>query len=153
MFRRTFVVVGIVECLQPGRGGWELIDSHGAGTVVCPITTGSEVGTETIHIYIYMYICIYIYNNNNNNCVFGSLLSDVTCNFVSADGEGMACGGLPFSGTGCPIPDVDNLCLLCIDLCLDAVSILTTSLGCFCPWTFRITDWTSCHGPHIYMLY
>ena len=30
----------------------------------------------------------------------------------------MACGGLPFSGTGCPIPDVDNLCLLCIDLCL-----------------------------------
>ena len=33
-------------------------------------------------------------------------------------GERMACGGLPFSGTGCPIPDVDNLCLLCIDLCL-----------------------------------
>ena len=26
-------VVGIVECLQP-RGGWELIDSHGAGTVL-----------------------------------------------------------------------------------------------------------------------
>ena len=33
-------------------------------------------------------------------------------------GEGMACGGLPFRGTGCPLPDVDNLCLLCIDLCL-----------------------------------
>ena len=30
-------------------------------------------------------------------------------------GEGMACGGLPFPGTGCPIPDVDYLCLLCID--------------------------------------
>ena len=30
-------------------------------------------------------------------------------------GEEMACGGLPFPGPGCPIPDVDNLCLLCID--------------------------------------
>ena len=28
----------------------------------------------------------------------------------------MACGGLPSSGTGCPIPDVDNFCLLCIEL-------------------------------------
>ena len=30
-------------------------------------------------------------------------------------GEGMACGGLPFPGAGCPIPDVDYLCLLCFD--------------------------------------
>ena len=38
-------------------------------------------------------------------------------------GEGMACGGLPFPGTGCPIPDVDYLCLLCIDFYVwDAVS-------------------------------
>ena len=42
MSRRAFVVSGIVECLQPDRGGWELIDSHGAGTVVCPF-----IGTET----------------------------------------------------------------------------------------------------------
>ena len=35
MSRRAFVA-GIVECLQPDRGGWELIDSHGAGTVVFP---------------------------------------------------------------------------------------------------------------------
>ena len=28
MSRRAFVVAGIVECLQPDRGGWELIDSH-----------------------------------------------------------------------------------------------------------------------------
>ena len=49
-------------------------------------------------------------------------------------GEGMAYGGLPFPGTGCPIPDVDNICLLCIDFYVwDAVSILTTSLGYFCP--------------------
>ena len=39
-------------------------------------------------------------------------------------GEVMACGGLPFPVTGCPIPDVDNLCLLCIDFYVwDAVSI------------------------------
>ena len=42
MSRRTFVVVGIVECLQPDRGGWELIDSHGADTVVCPFTGWSS---------------------------------------------------------------------------------------------------------------
>ena len=39
-------VAGIVECLQPDRG-WELIDSHGAGTVVCPFITGRGIGTET----------------------------------------------------------------------------------------------------------
>ena len=54
--------------------------------------------------------------------------------------EGMACGGLPFPGTGCPKPDVDNLCLLCIGFYVcsafyvwNAVSILTTSIGCFFP--------------------
>ena len=37
----------------------------------------------------------------------------------------MACGGLSFPGNGCPIPDVENLCLLCIDFCVsDTVSIL-----------------------------
>ena len=46
MSLRTFVVVGIVECLQPDRG-WELIDSNVADTVVCPFTTGRGVGTET----------------------------------------------------------------------------------------------------------
>ena len=34
-------------CLQLDRGGWEMIDSHGAGTVVCPFTTCKGVGTET----------------------------------------------------------------------------------------------------------
>ena len=33
MYRRAFVVAGIVECLQPDRGGWDLIDSHGAGVI------------------------------------------------------------------------------------------------------------------------
>ena len=47
MSRRTFVVVGIVECLQPDRGGSELIGSHGADTVVCLFTTGRGVGTKT----------------------------------------------------------------------------------------------------------
>ena len=47
MSRRAFVVAGIVECIQPDRGGWELIDSHGAGTVVCPFITGRGIGTET----------------------------------------------------------------------------------------------------------
>ena len=67
--------VGVVRCLQPGRGGWELIDSHGASTVVCPFTTGRE-GTETCGMdnvfppgslwfgsdtYDSLYECVYIY--------------------------------------------------------------------------------------------
>ena len=47
MSRRAFVVASIVECLQPDHGGWELIDSHGAGIVVCPFTTVRGIGTET----------------------------------------------------------------------------------------------------------
>ena len=50
MSRRTFFVIGIVECLQPDRGGWKLIDSNGAGTVVCPFTTDRGIGTETCGI-------------------------------------------------------------------------------------------------------
>ena len=47
MSRRVFVVAGIVEGLQPDRGEWELIDSHGAGTVVWFFTTGKGIGNET----------------------------------------------------------------------------------------------------------
>ena len=47
MSQRAFVVAGIVECLQPDRGGWELIDSHGAGTVVCLVTAGRGIGNKT----------------------------------------------------------------------------------------------------------
>ena len=95
MSRRTFVVVGIVECLQPDRGGWELIDSRGAGTVACSFTTGRGVGTETCGwticfllttfslAWTLMTICTSVYMYN---CVSVSLLSNVTCNYVSADG-------------------------------------------------------------------
>ena len=30
----------------PNYGMWELIDSHGAGTFVCPLNTGRGIGTE-----------------------------------------------------------------------------------------------------------
>ena len=58
-------------------------------------------------------------------------------------GEGMACGGLPFLGTGCPIPDVDYPCLLCIDFYVwDAVSIFNHPARMFLStdFAFRITD-------------
>ena len=51
-------------------------------------------------------------------------------------GEGMACGGLPFPGTGCPIPDVNHLPRMCL----------------FTDFVFRITDWTCCHGPHLHVI-
>ena len=58
-------------------------------------------------------------------------------------GEGMACGGLPFPCNGCPVLDIDNLCLLCIDLYVwDAVSIFNHLLRMFLStdFAFRITD-------------
>ena len=70
-------------------------------------------------------------------------------------GEGMACGGLPFPGTGCPIPDVDNLCLLCIEFYVwDAVPIFNhLPRMFFCTdFAFQITDWTCCHGPHLHAI-
>ena len=63
----------------------------------------------------------------------------------------MACGGLPFPDTGCPILDVDNLCLLCIEFYVwDAVSIFNHLPRMFLStdFAFWITDWTCCHGPH-----
>ena len=70
-------------------------------------------------------------------------------------GEGIACGGLPFPGTGCPIPDVDNLCLSCIDFYVwDAVYIFNHLPRMFLStdFAFRITDWTCCHGPHLHAI-
>ena len=42
-----YIHTSLYVCVQPDRGGWELIDSHGAGTVVCPFITGRGIGTET----------------------------------------------------------------------------------------------------------
>ena len=62
---------------------------------------------------------------------------------------------LPFPGTGCPVLDADNLCLLCIEFYVwDAVSIfnhlpkmsLSTDFAC------RITGWTCCHGPYLHAI-
>ena len=58
-------------------------------------------------------------------------------------------------GTGFPIPDVDYLCLLCIDFYVwDAVSIFNHLPRMFLStdFAFRITDWTCCHGPHLHAL-
>ena len=58
-------------------------------------------------------------------------------------GEGMACGGLPFPRTGCPIRDVDYLCFLCIDFYVwDAVSNFNHLPRMFLStdFAFRITD-------------
>ena len=71
---------------------------------------------------------------------------------MSADGER---GGLPLSRhwlsyPGCwqPLPIMYWLMFGMLFL------FLTTSLACFSTdFAFRITDLTSCHGPHNYMLY
>ena len=57
---------------------------------------------------------------------------------------------------GCHIADVYNLCSLCIDFHVwHVVSIVNHIPRMFLStdFAFRIMDSTSCHGPHIYMLY
>ena len=63
--------------------------------------------------------------------------------------------GLPFPDIGCPILDVDNLCLLFIEFYVwDAVSIFNHLPRMFLSkdFAFRITDWTCCHGPHLHAI-
>ena len=92
---------------------------------------------------VYIYLCIWILDIGRNMQL---------CLLI---GEGMACGGLPFPDTGCPILDVDNLCLLCIEFYVwDAVSIFNHLPRMFLStdFAFRITDWTCCHGPHLHAI-
>ena len=66
-------------------------------------------------------------------------------------GEGMAC----VMATGCAIPDVDNLCLLCIDFYVwDAVSTFNHLPRMFLStdFAFWITDWTCYHGPYLHAI-
>ena len=56
---------------------------------------------------------------------------------------------------GCPIPAVDNLCLLCIDFYVwDAVGIFNhlPRMFLYTDFAFRITDWTCCHEPHLHAI-
>ena len=70
-------------------------------------------------------------------------------------GEWMACDGLSFPGIGCPIPDVENICLLCIDFYVwDAVSISDHLHRMFLSTDFAWTERTEHVAMDlIYMLY
>ena len=62
---------------------------------------------------------------------------------------------MPHPDASCPIPDVDYLCLLCIDFYVwDAVSIFNhlPRMILSTDFAFRITDWTCCHGPHLHAI-
>ena len=102
--------------------------------------------TASTSVYIHIYIYIY-------NCVFGSLMSDVTCNYVSVDGgrDGLCWPALPghwLSYTGCWQSLLVMYWLLCLGCCVyfqpPPYDVLCTDFA------FRITDWTCCHGPHLH---
>ena len=86
------------------------------------LTTSSLAWTlmivcASIYIYIYIYMYIYIFN-----CVFGSLISDVTCYYVSADWgwDGLWWPALPghwMSYTGCWQSLLVMYWLLCFGCC------------------------------------
>ena len=91
--------------------------------------------SASIYIYIYM-------------CVFGSLISDVTCNYVSADGgrDGLWWPALPrhwLSYTG----------LLYIDFYVwDAVSIFNHLPRMFLSTDFAFRITACCHGPQLHAI-
>ena len=67
-------------------------------------------------------------------------------------GKEMTYDGLPFPGTGYPVPDVTNIYLIWTIQCM--VLQLSTSLGCFRPWTFFWKpDWTRYQGLPLYHIY
>ena len=87
--------------------------------------------------HLWYFVRVYIYNLIYN-CVFGSLISGVTCNYVSADGgrDGLwlpALLGHWLSYTGCRQSLLVMYWLMFGVLFL----FLPTSLGYFCPRTFR----------------
>ena len=124
---------------------------------MCFILTASSLAwtlmivCTSVCVYIYIYIYIYIYN-----CVFGSLISDVTCNYVSADGErdGLWWPALPrlwLSYTGCWQPLLVMYWLLCLGCCFYFNQLPRMFLST--DFAFRITDWTCCHGPHLHAIH
>ena len=92
----------------------------------------------------------YIYN-----CAFGSLISDVTCNYVSADGgrDGLWWPALPghwLSYTGCWHSLLVMYWLLCLGCCFIFNHLPRMFLST--DFAFWITDWTCCHGPHLHAI-
>ena len=103
-------------------------------------------------VYIYMYIYIYIYTSS---CVFGSLMSDVACNYVSADGGRddpwwPALPGHWLSYTGCWQYLLVMYWLLCLGCCLYLNHLPRMFLST--DFAFWITDLTCCHGPHLHAI-
>ena len=103
-----------------------------------------------MYIYIYIYIYGFIHN-----CVFGSLISDVTCNYVSADGGrgGPWWPALPghwLSYTGC----WQSLLVMYLTYMFGMLFLFNHFPRMFLSkdFAFRITDWTCCHGTHLHAI-
>ena len=109
---------------------------------MCFLLTTSCLAWPHMIVYTYIYIYKYI------NCVFRSLISDVTCNFVSAV---VVC---PSWVLVVPYRMLTIFaCYVLIFMFWMLFFILTTSLWCFVHgFYFRITDWTCCHGPHLHAM-
>ena len=111
----------IVECPWPDRGGWESYNSHGAGTFVYPFNYRSR----NRHRNLWDGQCVsswwppdwfgYLHGVKIDIWFTYKSLVDGVCHLFYLYwlmGKGMAYGGLPFLGTGCPVPDVANIYLI-----------------------------------------
>ena len=117
---------------------------------MCFLLTTSSLAWTLMIVCTSVYIYIYIYN-----CVSGSLISDVTCNYVSADGEkdGLWWPAIPrhwLSYTRCWQSLLVMYWLLCLGCCFYFNHLPGMSLST--DFAFRIMDWTCCHGPHAYAI-
>ena len=109
----------IIECIWPDHGGWEIINSHAAGTYVL-LNTGRGLSTETCEVdIVFLPGNVGLGSDNDTNCAVihnlyldVRLMRDVICISMSHwRGNGMPYGGLTFPDSVCHVPDVRNVYL------------------------------------------
>ena len=71
--------------------------------------------------------------------------------------EGTACGGLPFSGTGCPIWWWQSSFVMYLTFMFGILFLFfyfnhLPRMFLYTDLAFRMTDWTCCHGPHLHAI-
>ena len=113
------LLFNFIECIWPDHGGWEIINSHAAGTSVLS-NTGRGISTETCQVdIVFLPGDAGLGSDNYTNWAIihnvyldVRLMGDLICILMSLwRGNGMPYGGLTFPDSVCHVPDVRNIYL------------------------------------------
>ena len=138
----------IVKCPWPDRGGWESLNSHGAGTFVYTFNYRSR----NKHYNLWDRQCVscwwpldwFGYTHelyiDTWYTIIKSLTDWVCYLFVLTSGERNRLWWPALPGTGCPVQDVANIHLIWNVRCMSHCFYHCFSIGCFRPWTFFLKN-------------